>query len=201
MLLACSRTSQCTELGNIFVHCAYPSTHTHTNIYRFSHTFVSLLFIFYFILFYSFLASPHDLWDLSSPTRDWTHATAVKVPSPNHWTTREFLVSHFVNLFTFSDTYWYCWFQCNGTGFLLIFSFSTSVSPLSHSRKPGSLVTFGQSTMCNPNPSSPVVPSPARVSSSPRSAYDTGCRLPPWEPCSGSCSPFWGTLHPPRPLP
>ena len=31
-----------------------------------------------------FLALPHCLWDLSSLTRDWTRATAVKVPNPNH---------------------------------------------------------------------------------------------------------------------
>ena len=32
---------------------------------------------------------PCGLLDLSSPTRDWTRATAVKAPSPNHWITRE----------------------------------------------------------------------------------------------------------------
>ena len=32
-----------------------------------------------------------SLWDLSSPTRDWTQATAVKVLSPNHWIARGFL--------------------------------------------------------------------------------------------------------------
>ena len=36
-----------------------------------------------------FLAMPCDLWDLSSPTRDWTRDPAVKMPSPNHWTIRE----------------------------------------------------------------------------------------------------------------
>ena len=36
-----------------------------------------------------FKATPHGLWDLSAPTRNWTRATAVKAPSPNHWTTRE----------------------------------------------------------------------------------------------------------------
>ena len=35
------------------------------------------------------LAEPCGLWDLS-PTRDWTWARTVKVPSPNYWTTREF---------------------------------------------------------------------------------------------------------------
>ena len=29
-------------------------------------------------------------WHLSSPTRGWTQAMAVKAPNPNHWTTREF---------------------------------------------------------------------------------------------------------------
>lgn len=29
----------------------------------------------------------HSLWDPTSPTRDWNWATAVKVLSPNHWTT------------------------------------------------------------------------------------------------------------------
>ena len=32
----------------------------------------------------------HNLWDLSSLTRDGTWTPAVKVPSPNHWTTRDF---------------------------------------------------------------------------------------------------------------
>ena len=35
------------------------------------------------------------LRDLSSSTRDWTWAPAVKAPSPNHWTAREFPVSCF----------------------------------------------------------------------------------------------------------
>ena len=29
------------------------------------------------------MAAPHRLWDLSSPSRDWTWAIAVKVQSPN----------------------------------------------------------------------------------------------------------------------
>ena len=29
------------------------------------------------------------MWDLSSPTRDWTHALALEAQSPNHWTARE----------------------------------------------------------------------------------------------------------------
>ena len=30
----------------------------------------------------------HDLWEYSSPTRDWIQPTAVGVPSPNHWTAK-----------------------------------------------------------------------------------------------------------------
>ena len=36
-----------------------------------------------------FLPAPHGLQHLSSLTRDPTWATAVKAPSPNHWTARE----------------------------------------------------------------------------------------------------------------
>ena len=37
-------------------------------------------------------------WFVSYLTRDWTQATAVKVPSPNHWTTREFSEMLFFNM-------------------------------------------------------------------------------------------------------
>ena len=37
-----------------------------------------------------FLAALNGFWDLSSLTRGWTQALAVKVPSPNHWAAREF---------------------------------------------------------------------------------------------------------------
>ena len=54
--------------------------------------FEALVFITlsFFLFFVFFLATPCSLWDLSSPTRDWTQAMEVKVPSPNHWTVREF---------------------------------------------------------------------------------------------------------------
>ena len=45
-------------------------------------TFTSLHFVF--------LAMPCGSRDLSSPRRDWIRATAVKAPSLNHLTTREF---------------------------------------------------------------------------------------------------------------
>ena len=40
--------------------------------------------------FFFFPATPYGLQDLSSPTRDQTQTLAVKAPSPNHWTAREF---------------------------------------------------------------------------------------------------------------
>ena len=46
----------------------------------------------------SFLATPHSMEDLSSPTRDQTHAPAVGAWSPNHWTTGEVpKISRFLN--------------------------------------------------------------------------------------------------------
>ena len=50
---------------------------------------VNLYVLFVCFCFLLFLATWHGLWDLSSLTRDWTWATAVKAPSPNHWTARE----------------------------------------------------------------------------------------------------------------
>ena len=41
-----------------------------------------------------FLATLCSLQDLSSLTRDWTPAPAMKAPSPNHWTSREFPEFH-----------------------------------------------------------------------------------------------------------
>ena len=34
--------------------------------------------------FFFFLATLYSLWDLSSRTRDWAQATAVKAQNPNH---------------------------------------------------------------------------------------------------------------------
>ena len=39
---------------------------------------------------YLFTSGPRGLWDLSSQTRDWTRATAVKAQNPNHEATMEF---------------------------------------------------------------------------------------------------------------
>ena len=42
----------------------------------------------FFFFFFTILIS---LCNISSPNRDLTWTTAVKLSSPNHWTTREFL--------------------------------------------------------------------------------------------------------------
>ena len=57
--------------------------------YPFLHTLSSICYLlFYFIII--ILVAPWGLWDLSSLTRDQTWSLAVRVPSPNHWITREF---------------------------------------------------------------------------------------------------------------
>ena len=53
------------------------------------------------------MAAPHTLWALSSLTRDWTQAPAVKAQSPNHWTTREFpkIYFIFIHMYTISNVH------------------------------------------------------------------------------------------------
>ena len=75
-----------------------------------SHSFITQFFVFFV-----FLAAPRGLGDLSSPTRDWTQAPAVKASSSNHWTTREIPYILLSNGFFFwktcsriwSETYYY----------------------------------------------------------------------------------------------
>ena len=52
------------------------------------------------MLFFS-SAVLHSMWDLSSPSRDWTWASAMQVWSSNHWTARgvPVLMFHFVLFF------------------------------------------------------------------------------------------------------
>ena len=51
------------------------------------------------------------LQDLCSPTRDWTWAIAVKVPSPNHWTTRKFeMLAYLVFYFVLCTTVFFSHF-------------------------------------------------------------------------------------------
>ena len=61
----------------------------------------------FFNLFTYLLAMLRGLQDLSSPTRDWTWATAGKAPGPNHWTARELPVSLFFKP-NFSEPYKTC---------------------------------------------------------------------------------------------
>ena len=56
-----------------------------------SFLFIIIIFLLFILFYFIFLAMPCGLWDLSSQTRHRTQAPAVKAPSPNHWTTKEFL--------------------------------------------------------------------------------------------------------------
>ena len=49
-----------------------------------------LICIILLLLELFFSTTLHSLQDLSSLTRNWTWARAMKAPSPNHWSTREF---------------------------------------------------------------------------------------------------------------
>ena len=46
--------------------------------------FVTMLLLLYVLVFW-----PLGLWDLSSPTRDWTLPSCIERQSLNHWTTRD----------------------------------------------------------------------------------------------------------------
>ena len=46
------------------------------------------------------------MWDLSSPVRDGTWALAVRVPSPNHWTGRQFPPCLLFDLCNAQDVSW-----------------------------------------------------------------------------------------------
>ena len=65
--------------------CKYTYFHTYMKIHSW-HGICTLPTKFFFFFF--FLAVLHALKDLHSLTRVWTQATAVKAPSPNHWTAR-----------------------------------------------------------------------------------------------------------------
>ena len=46
--------------------------------------FFTILLLFYVLVFW-----PWGMWDLSSPTRDWTLTSCIGKQSLNHWVTRE----------------------------------------------------------------------------------------------------------------
>ena len=72
--------------------------------------FISLglfLKIYYYYYYYYYLAVPRSLWNLSSPTRDQTVPSAVKVLSPNHCTAREFPLCLLESYFLSSLVHWF----------------------------------------------------------------------------------------------
>ena len=58
------------------------------------------------LVWFSFFSSLCGLQNLSSPSRDWTQTTAVKVLSPNHWTAKGIPLTFF--FFNFTILYWFC---------------------------------------------------------------------------------------------
>ena len=55
--------------------------------------FKNLYWIFYNIpSLLGFGFWPQDMWDLSSPIRDWTHTLCTAKQSRKHWTTREVFI-------------------------------------------------------------------------------------------------------------
>lgn len=57
-----------------------------------------------FMYLFFFFAAVCSLWDLSSPTTEWTQVPAVKAPTPNHWPTKVFHTPSFFHL-TAHDVY------------------------------------------------------------------------------------------------
>ena len=78
---------------------------------------LSFLFFLFFLFIYFFTAAllqpsgflystqfywPRGMWELSSPTRDWSHVPCIERQLLNHWTTREVpRVSLFLNFLLF----------------------------------------------------------------------------------------------------
>jgi len=78
------------------LHCFFSSSHFFKicfRIWRF--TLSAFGFVFSIpctvgtLCFVCVLATQEGLWYLSSPTRDWTYAMAVKALRPNSWTAQE----------------------------------------------------------------------------------------------------------------
>ena len=66
------------------MNCVYSGMDMESSLY-FLIFFFSFCFVFWYFLLLFFLATLHSLGDLSSWTRDWTWALAVKVTNPNRW--------------------------------------------------------------------------------------------------------------------
>ena len=66
------------------------SLHNGLKVFLFNPIIYNIMTRFLFWVIFFGGAVPCSLQDLSSLTRDWTQAWAVKALSPNHWSTREF---------------------------------------------------------------------------------------------------------------
>ena len=97
----CWATCLCICLKVIFLSEASPITFF-KKLFQFLKDFFkcgsllkSLLNLWQYCLFYVLGFSSWGMWDLSSPTRDWTATPFIGRQSLNHWTTRE--VPHILN--------------------------------------------------------------------------------------------------------
>ena len=64
------------------------------------------------IFFFFFFCHSTGLWEISSPSGDWTWALAMKELSPNHWIITEFLKVYTLNMCCFfyvNNTLKRCW--------------------------------------------------------------------------------------------
>ena len=62
--------------------------------------FVTILLLFYVLVF-----CPWGMWDLNSPTREWTYTSYTGRQTLNHWTTMEVPIFFILLLFSWSPTH------------------------------------------------------------------------------------------------
>ena len=67
------------------MNCVYSGMDMESSLYYLIFFFLPFCFFSGIFCCSFFLATLHSLGDLSSRTRDWTWALAVKVTNPNHW--------------------------------------------------------------------------------------------------------------------
>ena len=140
---------------------------------------------------------PYHLWDLSSPTRGWTWAPAVKTPNPNHWTANE--IPDAINMF--SSFFFDCSvLRYRNTLLLYINVYSTTLLNLLSSGSflvaSFSSVQFSHSVVSNSLPphrlrhARPPCPSPTS------GVYPDSCPLSRWcHPTISSVIPFSSRLQ------
>ena len=98
----CARAfSSCSKWGPLFIAVRGPLTITASLVaeHRLHQGspgpfLKSLLNLLQYCLFYVLVFWPQGMWDLSSPTRNWTGTPCIGRQSLNHWTAREVPTTH-----------------------------------------------------------------------------------------------------------